>query len=101
MRVQDNVIQAPIATVSAESVAIIERRVRHLCERYAERLPFHGWHHVRFVRSKAVAFATSNGSDVSVVEAAALVHDVNYLVRRNSAAAAGHDLRMEDRKSVV
>lgn len=91
----ENVLEVPAATVPADAVVVIEHRVRQLCERYAERLPFHGWHHVRFVRSKAVAFAAHNGSDVSVVEAAALVHDVNYLVRRNSVAAAGHGLRMD------
>jgi uncharacterized protein len=32
---------------------------------------------------------------VSVVATAALVHDLNYLVRRNSAASAGRTLRLE------
>jgi uncharacterized protein len=64
-------------------------------QRYAQRLPFHGWHHVSFVRAKAVHFARANGAEVSVVETAALVHDVNYLVRRNSAASAGERLRLD------
>ncbi|WP_216216487.1 HD family phosphohydrolase [Amycolatopsis aidingensis] len=81
-------------TVSQTALAVIEHRVRQLCRRYAERLPFHGWHHVDFVRSKAVEFAGQNGADVAVVEAAALLHDVNYLVLRNSPAAAGRDLRL-------
>jgi uncharacterized protein len=85
--VQPNV---PEAVVSA-----VERRVRRLCERHAARLPFHGWHHVSFVASKARDFAERNGSDVAVVRTAALVHDVNYLVSRNSAAAEGRDLRMD------
>ncbi|MGH3875739.1 MAG: HD family phosphohydrolase [Actinophytocola sp.] len=70
-------------------------QVRRLCARYAQRLPFHGWHHVSFVRAKAVHFARANGAEVSVVETAALVHDVNYLVRRNSAASAGERLRLD------
>jgi len=69
--------------------------VRRLCTRYAGRLPFHGWHHVDFVRRKAVQFAGRNGSDRALVEVAALVHDVNYLVLRNSPAAAGRSLRLE------
>jgi uncharacterized protein len=72
----------------------IDGRVRRLCRRYAAALPFHGWHHVNFVRTKAVGFAGHNGADTGVVEVAALVHDVNYLVRRNSPAAAGSDLRL-------
>ncbi|WP_219415653.1 HD family phosphohydrolase [Pseudonocardia nigra] len=75
------------------SVDTVERRVRQLCVRFAARLPFHGWHHVSFVRSKAVEFAEVNGADVGVVEVAALVHDVNYLVRRNSRAEDGGNLR--------
>ncbi|SFQ49872.1 uncharacterized protein SAMN05421810_108104 [Amycolatopsis arida] len=85
---------APCATVAPAALATVERRVRDLCHRYAERLPFHGWHHVDFVRTKAVEFARHNGADAAVVEAAALVHDVNYLVLRNSPAAAGSELRL-------
>jgi uncharacterized protein len=69
--------------------------VRRLCADNAASLPFHGWHHVSFVRAKAVEFAELNGSDGTVVETAALVHDVNYLVRPNSPASAGHDLRTD------
>ena len=78
-----------------KTITELERRVRELCHRYADRLPFHGWHHVSFVRAKAVAFAQHNGADRTVVEVAALVHDVNYLVRRNSPAAAGRQVRLE------
>ncbi len=86
-RVRPGVLPGVLATVDAQ--------VRGLCERYAKRLPFHGWHHVSFVRAKAVHFARANGAEVSVVETAALVHDVNYLVRRNSPAAAGERLRLD------
>jgi uncharacterized protein len=74
-------------------VDAVEADVHRLCTRYAARLQFHGWHHVNFVRTKAGRFAVLNGAEVSVVETAALVHDVNYLVLRNSAAAAGSGLR--------
>jgi uncharacterized protein len=82
-------------TIAAAVVEAVGSRVQRLCERYAERLPFHGWHHVSFVRAKAAGFAQHNGADRSVVEVAALVHDVNYLVLRNSPAAAGSCLRLE------
>lgn len=75
-------------------VAEVACRVRELCHRGGHLLPFHGWHHVSFVRGKAADFAQANGADVGVVETAALVHDLNYLVERNSPASAGRDLRM-------
>jgi uncharacterized protein len=82
------------SAVPAPAVAEVHRRVRKLCLDNAARLPFHGWHHVNFVRGKAVEFAELNGSDTGVVEVAALVHDLNYLIRRNSPAAAGRRLRL-------
>ncbi|CAM3480051.1 HD family phosphohydrolase [Kibdelosporangium persicum] len=81
-------------TVSEAAVDQVERRVKRLCHRFAANLPFHGWHHVHFVRTKAGAFARANGSDPAVVETAALVHDLNYIVRRNSDAAEGREVRM-------
>ena len=82
------------ASLCRSQITAVQAAVRELCHRYARKLPFHGWHHVSFVRAKAVHFARANGSDVPVVETAALVHDVNYLVLRNSAASAGRGLRM-------
>jgi uncharacterized protein len=83
-----------LGTVEQAALDQVERRVKRLCERFAANLPFHGWHHVHFVRTKAGGFARSNGSDPAVVQTAALVHDLNYIVLRNSAASAGRDLRM-------
>jgi uncharacterized protein len=82
-------------TVSSSATAAVARRVRELCERAGGDLPFHGWHHVSFVRDKGARFAAANGADVSVVATAALVHDLNYLVRRNSPASAGGTLRLD------
>ena len=87
-------VHTAMPAVPAPALAVVESEVRRLCTRYAARLQFHGWHHVSFVRSKAAQFAASNGAERSVVETAALVHDVNYLVRRNSSAAIGRRLRM-------
>ena len=86
--------RAARSAIGRAHISAVQTAVRDLCHRYAGRLPFHGWHHVSFVRSKAVEFARANNSDVPVVETAALVHDVNYLVRRNSDASAGRGLRM-------
>jgi uncharacterized protein len=95
MSVSENVPVGQIVPVIAPvAVDAVETEVRRICTRYAARLQFHGWHHVSFVRSKAARFAVLNGAEVSVVETAALVHDVNYLVRRNSSAATGGRLRL-------
>lgn len=91
----ENSVGAPPSTVPRMVIDAVERQVRELCQRLASRLPFHGWHHVHFVRTKSVEFASANGSDVSVVETAALVHDVNYIVHRNSSAATGVTLRKQ------
>lgn len=61
----------------------------------ADQVPFHGWHHVEFVRLKAAQFARERQADDFLVEAAALVHDVNYLVEINSEPEAGALLRAQ------
>ncbi|MEU5695969.1 HD family phosphohydrolase [Actinosynnema sp. NPDC020468] len=83
-----------MSTVSSESIRWVEDEVARMCRDLAARLQFHGWHHVSFVRDKAVHFARRNGSDAALVEVAALVHDVNYMVRRNSLPVDGRDLRL-------
>lgn len=83
------------SAISTKVIADVERQVWRLCRRLAAKLQFHGWHHVSFVRDKAVHFAARNGSDARLVEIAALVHDVNYMVRRNSLPIDGRELRMD------
>jgi len=85
-------VSAP--TVTARAISEVEGEVRRLCRALAAKLPFHGWHHVSFVRDKAVGFARRNGADVALVEVAALVHDVNYMVRKNSLPVDGRRLRL-------
>ncbi|MEU5882694.1 hypothetical protein [Spirillospora sp. NPDC047279] len=58
-------------------------------------VPFHGWHHIDFVRNKAVEFARQRGADSALVEAAALVHDLNYIAEKDSGPQAGHQLRRQ------
>jgi uncharacterized protein len=84
----------PPGAITDTVIGQVRVLVRQLCAAQPDRLPFHGWHHVRFVHDKAAGFAAANGSDVAVVRTAALVHDLNYVVHRNSAAAAGRDLRL-------
>lgn len=56
---------------------------------------FHGWHHIYFVTKKAVQFADEFEVDKELIEAAALTHDLNYLVKINSQPEAGKSLRSE------
>jgi uncharacterized protein len=83
-----------MSTVSEQSISAVEREVWRLCRSLAAKLQFHGWHHVSFVRDKAVHFARRNGADRALVEVAALVHDVNYMVRKNSLPVDGRELRL-------
>lgn len=80
-------------TIPRSVITDVERRVQRLCEDLAAKLQFHGWHHVTFVRDKAVHFAGRNGAAADIVEVAALVHDLNYMVRRNSLPTDGAALR--------
>jgi len=66
-----------------------------LYELYKDRkdLLFHGWHHVYFVSKKAVEFADELGVDKEVIEAAGLVHDLNYVVKTGTEPEAGKELR--------
>lgn len=58
-------------------------------------VPFHGWHHISFVATKAKIFAEELDADAATVEIAALVHDVNYLVAADSRAPRGAALRAQ------
>ena len=73
----------------------LEASVREMYESRSDQVPFHGWHHIAFVRTKAAQFAHERGADTHLVEAAALVHDLNYLVRVNSEPSAGRALRVQ------
>src|SRR3989442_977346 len=93
----ENTLQAPprSATVPRKAIDAVEQQVRQLCERYADKLPFHGWHHVSFVRARAAGFGGVKGAEVTGAETAALVHEVNYMGPGNSTAADGRGLRVE------
>jgi uncharacterized protein len=73
--------------------ADLERSVQKLYADAGDSLPFHGWHHVSFVTTKAVEFALERDADPATVKTAALLHDLNYLVRKNSDPEAGRALR--------
>ena len=71
----------------------LEDAVRDLYLAAQDHLPFHGWHHIDFVKKKAVQFARERKANSLLVAAASLVHDLNYVVRSNSEPEDGRSLR--------
>lgn len=57
---------------------------------------FHGWHHIYFVAKKAVQFAEGYDVNKEYIEAAALTHDLNYLVEVNSEPEVGREVRLAE-----
>jgi HD superfamily phosphodiesterase len=63
-------------------------------------LLYHGWHHIYFVTKKTLEFCEGFTVDTEILEAAALTHDLNYLVAPNSepdvqeALAIAHKLKV-------
>ena len=66
-----------------------------LYARHNSKLLAHGWHHVEFVTRKSLEFAVELGVSEETVEAAALTHDLNYVVDPKSHVEAGQSLRQE------
>jgi uncharacterized protein len=81
--------------MNKSKVRLLEKNLIELYKQHEKELLFHGWHHISFVRSKAVKFAESIAADVFLVESAALVHDINYIVAPNSEPEVGEGLRQE------
>lgn len=82
-------------STAEHAIRHVETAVRKLSAEFSDQLPFHGWTHISFVRTKAVEFARLNGSDAVLVELTALVHDLNYVAAPGSAASAGKALRAD------
>lgn len=60
-------------------------------------LLFHGWHHIEFVYTKVGIFAKDLGADVYLAQISALLHDLNYVTKRQvwSTASEGSALRRD------
>jgi len=56
-------------------------------------LPFHGWHHIKFVCVKSIEIARGIQADEFIVESAALTHDINYLIEVDSQPERATDER--------
>lgn len=71
----------------------IKNQIKKLYDEYNENLPYHGWHHINFVRKKAVEFSTFIGANTFLVEVASLVHDLNYIIKNDSIPEIASDMR--------
>ncbi len=61
-------------------------------------IEWHDWLHFKFVARKSIEFAQAEGFDpyaTATLEGAALVHDLNYLVKTNTGPEAGTGLRQK------
>jgi uncharacterized protein len=71
----------------------LEANLKKLYLKNSKKLLFHGWHHINYVRNKAIEFGKPIKADLFIVESAALTHDLNYLVKLFSKARDGKALR--------
>lgn len=70
-------------------------KIQPLYIKHSKDLLVHGWHHIVFVKKKAIEFAGYINADKFIVEAAALTHDLNYIIKPNSEPEEGKALRQE------
>lgn len=74
----------------------LRANLSRLYKKKRQQLPYHGWHHITFVTNKATEFAKAVGlskNSAELIEAAALTHDLNYLVRSGTEPDTGVELR--------
>lgn len=78
---------------NTQKISKLNTKLLKLYRKESKKLLFHGWHHINFVRNKAIEFAKTIKADLFIVESAALVHDLNYFVKVYSRAGEGAQLR--------
>lgn len=81
--------------MTTERVALLTANLEALYRKHSAELLFHGWHHITFVAKKARQFAEGYDVNAEIVEAAALTHDLNYIVEPYSEPEVGEELRRE------
>lgn len=74
-------------------LSTLRDKIEELYRQHTAYLLFHGWHHIYFVTKKAVEIAQSINANELIVESAALVHDLNYIVEPNSEPEVAKDMR--------
>lgn len=84
-------LQEYVAEVWAVTSGLYSRQTRRIS--FWRKVTFHGWPHVSFVAKNAPKFAAELCANPAIVEIAALVHDLNYLVAPRGGASEGARLR--------
>jgi uncharacterized protein len=74
---------------SIGKLSSLRQIISNLYETEGKDLLFHGWHHINFVRNKALIIGRTVDADLYIVETSALVHDLNYIVKKNSKPSDG------------
>lgn len=76
---------------------VLYENLKNTYDSHKEDLLFHGWHHITFVTRKALEFAHEfKGINREYLEAAALTHDLNYVVDTTSEVDDGRKLRIKE-----
>lgn len=89
------------ADMESDRTKQLLNNLRALYDDYQEELLFHGWHHISFVTRKALEFAQEfPAMNREYLEAAALTHDINYIVDVTSGVDDGQILRAEQLRLV-
>lgn len=86
------VIQIPMDDF--KKLAKLKRSIKELYWDNASLVPYHGWPHIVFVSIKAIEFAKTINANVFLVESAALLHDLNYIIKPNSKPGLAENLRI-------
>lgn len=71
----------------------LEERIRELYASHDGVLPFHGWLHVGFVSRASAQFCAPLCADPEIVTAAALTHDLNFVIAPRSSPEIAAELR--------
>jgi len=75
--------------------ALLNSKVEKLYQENKSTLLFHGWHHITFVMRKAIEFSDAIQAETDIVKAAAITHDLNYIVKPNSEPEEAKPLRSQ------
>lgn len=78
-----------------EKIKKLDKKITEIYFQHKDKLLFHGWHHINFVRNKALMFGKNLKADPFILESTALVHDLNYIVKPNSDPKDGKQIRRD------
>jgi len=75
------------------NITKLRKEIKSLYLKHSKKLLFHGWHHITFVVKKSQKIAVTVNANKMIVEAAALTHDLNYIIKPNSKPEIGKNIR--------